>query len=315
MILLLHGEDTYQAKAKLTAIQQRFLSKHPTDNLVSLPGTHLNINNLRSVLFAQTLLGGPRLVVLSNVLSETPAEVKTALVDLLKLGLPEDLTVIFYEVKSFDKRQSLFKLLNQPKQAQEFLPSTGVALRLAVQGMALKQAVVITPAVLEYLLARTGNDLWRIKGEVSKLGAYTHGSPVTQESINALVNASLETNIFSLVIAALGRDMTSAHLVIANSLLAGEDEIRLLGAIAYQLRNLIRVHDLKSAGVQMSDGARMIQLPLFVVRANWQVATRFPRPRLVQAYQRLARFDWQIKTGAYDPADALDLFTLTLATT
>ncbi|OGB73589.1 DNA polymerase III subunit delta [candidate division Kazan bacterium RIFCSPHIGHO2_01_FULL_44_14] len=315
MILLLHGEDTYQAKVKLTAIRQKFLSKHPVDNLAMLLGTDLTGYNLRSVLLAQTLLGGPRLVILSDTLSGASAEVKTALVNLLKSGLPEEVTAIFYETQPFDKRQSLFKLLNQPKQAEEFIPLGGVALRRVVQGLAQKRGVAINPAVLECLLTKTGGNLWRVENELNKLFAYADGQPVTQATVDLLVTDSLETNIFALVTSALGRDLNSAHRIVATSLLAGEDETRLMGAIAYQLRNLIRISDLKTAGVQMSDGARLTQLPPFVVRANWQITARFQRSQLVRAYQRLAHFDWQIKIGAYDPSDALDLFTLTLATT
>ena len=314
MILFLYGEDSYRARAKLAAIREKFLAKYPIDNLTRLPGGELTVDGLPALLLAQTLLGGSRLIVLEEVLSEASSEVKAALAKLLPT-LPAEITAVICETQTFDRRQALFKLLNRPGQAEEFIPLKGMALRRVAQELASARGVQLTPANLEVLLARVGSDLWRLRNELAKLAGLTDGQPVTRTQIEMLVEDSLATNVFQLVAAGLSKDSARAHAILARTLLAGEDEVRTLGALAYQLRNLIRIHDLRAAGKTVAESVQLTHLPPFAVQANWPLVGRCQRAQVVGAYRQLALADWQVKTGVCLPGDALELLTLKLSVT
>ena len=97
----------------------------------------------------------------------------------------------------------------------------------------------------------------------------------------------------------------AAHRLIAHLLDQGEDEIRLLGAVVYQLRSLIRVCDLQ--GLAVPAIIKHTHLPPFVVKRCLQQVSRVERHQLVSAYQYLVKIDHQINTGAMRSSDALEL--------
>ncbi|HCR42492.1 TPA: DNA polymerase III subunit delta [Patescibacteria group bacterium] len=315
MILFLHGEDSFSSRQKLLAIKQKFIARPPADNIETIAGDKITPDRLRQAILGQTLLGGARLVVFEDLLLYAADAVRAVLAHLVETGWSDETTVIIYETHKCDRRLVLFKTLNQPKQAEEFTPLVGPALRRCAKQMAATYQVMVSDALLEMILASTGSDLWWLDNELRKLSAYAYGRPVTQDDIRLLLGGSGATNLFQLVVAALARDLTQAQHILIRSLTTGEDEIKLMGAIAYQLRHLVRIHELRTSGVPMEEAARVLGLPPFVVRANWQSAARFDLKQLSQAYDHLLQCDWNIKTGVWDPEDALELFTLKLAVT
>lgn len=306
MIYLLYGEDTFSSRLKLEAIKRRFWDKYGVDNLVTRSGPELTNAILEDALFSQTLLGGKRLVVLKDVLSDADIAVKERLTQLL-VSLPLDVTVVMHESQSFDARQKLFKLVNRPGYAQEFASLPPAALLRQTSKLATEKDIDISLILLRYLLDRTESDLWLINNELDKLAALSQGRPVVREDIDVLIPANIKANVFDLVERLIQNNLPVAHRILQTSLNQGEDEVRLLGALAYQLRNLIRVSDLKKQGLSAPAIAKQTGLPFFVVRRSLSSITRLDRRQLIEVYQKLVCTDHKIKTGISRPADALDL--------
>lgn len=307
MIYFLYGEDTFSSKLKLNAIKRKFLDKHGIDNLVIRRGYELADTNLGNVFFAQTLLGGKRLVVLEDILSGADDVTQDALVSMLGSSLPEDVTVIVHESQSFDRRRKLFKQLNRPGCAQEFTLLSPAALTKRITELASEKRVNIAPALIRHLISRAGTDLWTINNELDKLAALALARAISRQDIDTLVSADVEVNVFELLDRLAGQDLKSAHNILQTALNRGEDEIKFMGAVAYQLRNLIRVLDLQAQGLPPAAIIKKTSLPPFTVRRSLDQIKQVSRSRLVSMYQQLVATDHQIKTGASRPADALDL--------
>ncbi len=306
MIYLLYGEDTFSSKAKLEAIKRKFLEKHASDNLAVKQGHELTGADLEGIIFAQTLLGGNRLVILEDVLSGADITVKEKLAQVLAAP-PLEVTIILHESESFDARQKLFKLVNQPGCAQKFdIPSPAILFR-QVSRLAADKNVDISPTNLRYMLDRTEPDLWSINNELEKLTASSQGRPVLREDIDTLVTTSTKANVFDLIEKLIRNDLPAAHRILQTNLSQGEDEVRLLGALAYQLRNLIRVFDLAEQGLPLQAIIKQTGLPFFAAKRGFDSVESLDRCQLVEAYQKLINTDHQIKTGTSRPADALDL--------
>lgn len=312
MNYLIFGEDTYRSNSKLSVIKQKFIEKHGRDNLVIKKGAELEGVNLENILFAQTLLGGNRLVIFEDAISKSSDGVRQELTKIIKGELPDDLTIIFYETGKIDRRLSLFKLLNQPSVAQEFSPLSGINLTNEVTKMMANKQVVLSDGQLSNLLERT-NDLWQLHSELDKLSAFGLGKPIADEQFQRLVSSSADADTFALLDAIAVSDVATANRVLNQALQQGEDEIRMLGSIGYQLRNLIRIKDMSESGISISAMSGQAGIHPYVVKKTLPQTRKVSRGKIVAAYQKLIRTDWQIKTGAHKAPEALDLLVVELA--
>jgi DNA polymerase III delta subunit len=313
MIYFLYGNDSFSSQAKLVAIRQKFLSVHPQTNLLMKTAAELERVNLTDLVAAQTLLGTKQLIIIRDVLSAGSDDLKQRWGVVLRQPLSDDVTLIFHESDTFDRRQSLFKLLNQPGQAQEFVALQGIALQRQVMELANQRGVKLSTALLAELVHRTEADLWRIDNELSKLAASSAGQTINQQLLDDLVPSPSTENIFQLVDQLLAGQLATARQLLLDHLTRGENEIRTLGSIAYQLRARLRVHDLMSKQTPTGQIARLTGLPPFVVTRMARSFQANERSRLVAAYQSLVSADHQIKTGGQPPIDALDALVVALA--
>ncbi|MFH0905545.1 MAG: DNA polymerase III subunit delta [bacterium] len=313
MIYLLYGENTYFSKEKLAAIRQKFLATNPPDNLIIRSAHDLSVAGLPELFFAQTLLGGKRLVVIEDALGTASDEVKHELVKILKQAIPDDLTVIFRETGKIDARESLFKLLNQPKQAQEFIAPSAAALTTEANQMAQARGLKLSQKQSATLSERSGGDLWQLHNEIDKLSAAKFGQTVSDEVFEAIASGDLSDSSFALVDAIMNRQPAAASRALWRATNHGENDIKMLGSIIYQLRILLRVSELVAQGRSLADIARAIGAHPFVVRKAAARVNRFDRSRLIATYQTIVRLDRQIKTGAVDSNDALDILTTRLS--
>lgn len=313
MIYLILGEDTYGSHTKLSAMKQEFIAVHGIDNLVTKNSRELVNVNLENVLFAQTLLGGNRLVVFENVLYESNDEARKNFIKILKDELPKDLDIVFYETNKVDRRLSLFKLLNKPESMIEFVLPVGIDRVNRVKTMMVEKQVVLSDSQLFSLIERT-NNLWQIHNELDKISAFSMGKLITDEQFGYLVSGNADADTFALLDAIAISDVQTANRILNKALMQGENEIRMLGSIAYQLRNLIRIKDISESGVNPNMISRQIGVHPFVVKKTLLQVRQIKRARIVNAYQKLIKADWQIKTGAHKAPDAIDLLVTELAT-
>lgn len=314
MIFLLYGPDSFRAHSKLAEIREKFLGLQPDFNFVQIEGSALRSpEELRQLFVSSTLLGGKRLVVIVDLLSLGEVPIKEEFVRLVKQGLPEDLTVVVYEGLEFDKRQAAFKLLNQPKSAQLFEFLTGDKLLTYAKTLAQTKQLAIDNPLLQRAVNLTNGDLWRLNNELDKLAAYAQDHSLTAEVVQNLVTANLADNIFALMDALANRDPSLANRLLADLVQGGEDPIGLMAILASQFRKLILIKSLAEQRRPLGEIIRETGLHPYAVSSSLKQVNRFSLNWLIAGYQRLVQLDWKIKSGELVPADALDHFLVTAA--
>lgn len=314
MIYLLYGPDTFRTRAKLLSIRDKFLTSQPAFNFIHMTASQLvSADGLLRLLNSATLLGGKRLIVITDLMSLGEAEVKEALITTVRQGLPDDLVVILCENFDFDKRQSLFKLLNRPKTAQFFGLLTGSELLRYAQGQASTKKLNIETSLLRQILAITGSDLWRLDNELAKLASYARTHPLSPTVVRELVSADLSDNLFALMDAVASRDPATVNKLFGDLIGRGEDPTGLLPILAFQIRNLILIKHLSAQKLSMGEIIRITSIHPYAVSNTLKRTSLFSTDWLNTAYQRLIATDWQIKTGALNSADALDQMLVSLA--
>jgi len=313
MIYLLYGPDGFRAQAKLAAIREKFLAAHSSFGLTQLTAAELSASKLGELLQSSTLLGGKRLIIIHDLLSGSDASVPAALAGIVRKGLPDDLTVVLYETDEFDRRQALFKLLNRPHSAQHFALLKGPALLRQAQELAVRKEIAIPATLLQQVIAVTGSDLWRLDNELAKLAAYALTQPLSEASIKELVTANLANNVFALVDVIAAHDIPATNRLLSDLLQRGEDPVRILAALAFQLRNLIWIKSLTEYHQSPAEIIQKTSLHPYAVTTSLRQLSKITLAWLEAAYQKLVLVDWQIKTGELAPADAADALFVELA--
>jgi len=316
MILFFYGEDTYRLNQKLKALKEKFISASLGDtNLSIVDGETATFDEIVRQILAMPFLNKKRLVIIKNLLSEGKKEVIDKMTDFL-LKTPEATVVVFVEEGVPDRRTSLFKKLNRPKQAQEFKLLEGEALRRHVRLEVQNQGAEIESVALGKLIDYVGNDLWRMKNEIKKLAAYS--KRLTVENIELLVQPQIQSNIFDLMDAIADRNLTKSMKELYQLFDDSKAEQYILSMIVLEYRNLLIAKDLNQrAGNKLNKWmlAKKAAMHPFVAQKTLALASKYELEDLKKVYGVLLNFDHKIKTGRIEPKVALELLIFKLTKT
>jgi len=301
MILFLYGEDSFSSWKKLQVIQKRFLATQDANNLTTFTAHDLESQNLSDIMNAVSLWSGQRLIVLRDVLAEGSAELKDKLQAKLAGEIEPSLTIIVWESSKFDRRQSLYKLLNKPKLAEEFPIPSPRDLPGLVTKLANEAGIVLTPSQQRAIVAMSAGDLWLVHSELAKLAS------CPENLRDELISTSDQTATFALQDAIVNQNIAEVLQVLHKQLANGHDSTLLVGSLAATLRNLIRISDLLSRGSSATEVVSATKLHPFVARNLTPLALSRPQSEWRLLYRQLTELDWNIKIGAIAADDALDL--------
>jgi len=184
--------------------------------------------------------------------------------------------------------------LSEIAKVVKFEPLSTGRLHSWVAQQAGEQGAEIDRPAISRLLELTGDDQWRLHGEIAKLAAYR--SPITIETVNEMVAESTNETIFNLVEA-----MTAGRVEVALRLYrelrqSGQNEMYMLSMDIWQLRNLLLA---KAAGKttppQLAEAAGMSPYVAGKMLAKRHL---FTEDSLKRAFLESVDTDYQIKSGA-----------------
>lgn len=336
MILLFYGEDNYRLKQKIKELKAKFTSASlGNTNLAVLDGKTILIDELTRQVLAFPFLAKSRLVLVENLLKEGKKEIQDKVIELLP-KVPVSTVLAFMEDGSPDKRTSLFKKLNQPKQVQEFKLLEPLELSKWIKQEIEKRGANIDTAAIQLLINYVGNDLWRLSNELDKLIAYrlqttvygtekdqkggsrlsVDGSLINVNDVNLLVRSQTQSNIFDLIDAVANKNQKRATQELHRLIENGEAALYIFTMIIYQYRNLLIVKDLEERSNRPLYGydiAKYAGLHPFVAQKTLIQTKKYTFSELKNIYKFLLDFDLRIKTGKIEPNTAIDLLVVKLS--
>jgi DNA polymerase-3 subunit delta len=150
----------------------------------------------------------------------------------------------------------------------------------------------LTLAAAQRLVEIVGDNLAELSQELEKLALYAgEERSLTPSLVNQLTTHSRTYNIFALV-EALGEPAAHKRLAALGQLLdLGEEPVRIVGMLAWQLRRLIRLKESPSAQ----------NVPQWQLKKLAQQAARFSEAALRSHLFLLHHVDLQLKTSAGSP--------------
>jgi len=323
MIIFLYGEDAFQSNLKLRAIKDKFLLSDTAASGLSVfdYGEKSDQNKLQllDVLESANLLSPKRLVIVKRIISQGSAEDQENILAYLrkkrkKIEEDKDLIIIFWEDILNQKKNALFQFLTSEKEGikqQEYKKMLGAKLEqwILKRMQELFGKAAISQKALEKLIVFCGNDTQILNNEILKLANFCDQKTIQEKDVEDLVQASLDSNIFSIIDAVAEGRKKDALLLMHQHLNKGADPFYLFSMLVYQLRNMLKIADLKdNFDYPEREIIRVSQMHPFVVRKSLNQIRNFSFAKLTKLYQKLSQLDVMMKTGKIEAELALDKF-------
>ena len=212
---------------------------------------------------------------------------------------PAPFTVLVLEAEKLDQRTRLAKLLAQHALVVD-LDAPGLApAQLAVQ-LGRERGIEFEPGAAEALAEATAGRAARLTAEVEKLACYAGETRrITAADVRELVVVEISVDVWVLADLFASGNRAKALETVDELLEKGESSPRLVGALAWMFRKLLKASELP-AGTNEWQAARHLGMRPDSARAAMEHARRLTRAQLAEAFAALADADDRLKFGADD---------------
>ncbi len=317
MIIFLYGEDEFCSNRKLTEIKNKFLEKNKEGGILFIfdfSESEEKVDEMLLKLSSGGLFSNKKLVVIKNILQNKAAAEDENIFNFLKKidkGQEKDLILVFWERGEINKKLKLAKFLFEKAKKQEFGILRGGKLASWINKEVKevgRGAVTISPKAAEKLSVFVGSNSALLAKEIEKLTVYKSQGEISEEDVELLVKAKVDTDIFRTLDALGNGDKKTALELLHNHLEVGDHPLFMLDRYFYQFRNLLKVKSLVEKNRSSSEIAAALRMHPFVVKKSLEQGRRFSLERLKDLYKKLCEIDFLAKTGKVDVGLALDKF-------
>ena len=233
---------------------------------------------------------------------------------------PEPQTILIFHAEAVDKRRKLGKTLSAAAAVVSFDKLTEEELTKWIVRRVEQGGKTITrrgvAAIIERTMYLTSDDVGTamIDTEIGKLIDFAGASGrITPESVERVLTEAVDDNVYHMIDAAVAGRTGEALIMLKNFYLRGESPLRLFGLIVSQCRLMTQIAELAKKGQGNAAIAKAVRRPGFVIRKMMPVVKRLGADALEEMMIALAKWDVEMKTGAVDPALAVELWLTRLA--
>ncbi len=322
MLFFLYGEDDYRSNEKLKQIKEKFIEKVDESgyNIVVLD-EKITIEKFTKE-FSQTgFLASKKLIIikslLKQVISKELADVIFEYLEKFKNNEDENI-IVFYENNLPHSRKNalsgnklkLFQKLNSFKYSQEFKKLPDYKVIEWIQGKFKEEDKDIDKKLANKMFALVGNRLRLLSNEISKISSYNKERDIEEESIDKLVSASLNDDIFLFSDKLANKKKIEAVKLLNEQLRSGANPVYLLTMIIRQFRILLQIKSALEENIPQTNLAKHLSLHPFIIKKSIASAQLYSLEELKLIYQKLLSLEKKIKSSGLKPQTLLNLFVL-----
>jgi DNA polymerase-3 subunit delta len=321
MIFLLHGADSFRRRQKIQELKERFMAAVDSlgQSLVIIDGAQVAPAELQAKISGGSLFTKKRMLILENSFGNKNEAVFSALLSLCtKNAGAEDNAIVFNEGEILPSKikaeaKKLYAWLLKQPYVQEFkVLNNNQTLDFAKKEIAAQDAK-IAPSALSLLVARTGNDLWRLDNEIKKLSAAASGAIIDNALVQELVKGEIEDNIFALSDALGTKNCNLSLQLLEEQFAAGLSADYLLAMFQRQFKIMLQIKIIKEEeNLSETQIATKLKLHPFVVKKGLQQSLKFSITELERHLGLLMSLDFKNKQGRVDLKSELYAFTAAL---
>lgn len=305
---MVYGDDGFRVKEKARDFIEKFVGKYdPTrlnvDEIVFAKKDEVDLALVAEKIGAAPFLSTKRMVRIDGMFSfvTTKPDAESWMKVLGKI--PDSTVVMLVDHVGVDKVEKIElakRLLGVEGTLKYALPALlGSELRSWVIDRARERGAVMVPAVADELIARVGNDSWRLEMEVAKLAAYAGDVPMTGEMISLLVGREYRDDMFGFIDAMAAGRPAYALQKLAEERSAGAEDFPLFGMLVRQIRLLLQVRALldEEPKTGKQEVANQLGIHPFVAQKLLAEAARRSNSALESIHSRAAELDLAMKRG------------------
>lgn len=226
-----------------------------------------------------------------------------ALIEYLKHPIPT--TTLVFILERVDRRLTIVTALMKACTIVEFRRLSEREALEWVKGYVRRHHGTIEDAAAAALVGLVGADLMLLAAELDKLLTFVgERGHIARSDVEALTVRHREHSNFELTDWILARRPAAAWRILRRQLDAGEEPVKILGAIASLYRRMLLAKELMARGAPSAEVARAAGLPPLAAGRFNEHVRRIPREEIIAGLQQIARADDALK-NSLGPPDAL----------
>lgn len=261
------GQEDYLKDFYEKEITDYLLAEHEkTFNLFVFDKDNVNFGELVSIAESYPTFAEHKLLIIKNtdVLASGNTEVNDFLEWIAK-DFPPYLYLLLIE-READKRKKAYKLVQTHASMFDMSMLAGADLKGWAQKHFVKAGKRIDSNTLEYFFDACDKNMYCILSETEKLTAYCENEEITKKDIDKIVTKTTENKIFEMVESAVSGNKEKALSLLADLKILKEPEIKILSIISGHIYGLLSTKTMSQKGVPVSEIAKQIGKPDFVIR-------------------------------------------------
>ena len=307
MIYLLYG-DTY----KITKEINKIISDNKIEE-INISKYELDAYNYKDIIEdAETvsLFDDKKAIIVDDADIFTSAKISFEL-DLYEKYIancnPNTILIFVLESDKLDERKKIVKLIRKHGVVKEF----GIDDNPNNLIKSLLEDYKMDTDAKNKFIELVMNDTYNIINEIEKLKLYKYEDKVIKlEDVLNITTKNVDSDLFKLMDAIIENDKDSAITNYHNLLLYNIEPIQIIISLANKYRLMYQVKDLYRKGYTEGDIAKELkQSPKYVFVLN-KISRTYDSKFLLNELKKMAKLDYDIKSGNIDASLALELYIL-----
>ena len=308
---LLCGEEAYLRLRAKERLGNAIVPPDDSMNRSVFTGSGQDVQGIIGICDTLPFFAERRLVILENtgLFRNPPKELVSYLG-----SLPDYLTILFSEAEA-DKRSALYKAVEAAGRVVQCDRMNEAQLGRWAAGILGAAGRRIRQSDMEYLLSRTGNDMFTISGELEKLIALTQGKEsVERADIDAIVHNSLENHMFDMVQYVAEGKVTEALALYGDLCTLKVKPQTILSVLTNRFRQLYLAGRYSAEGEAPSGIAQRLGIPAFAARRLVRLLSTWPEETLRSVVELCVSTEEEIKSGVTGERVSVETLLVRLAT-
>ena len=307
-----YGTEDYLIDEALSAIKSSALAPG-FESMNYSAFDRVSMDAAQAVSMAGTFpaFSGKRLIVVRHAGSLKPFE-QELFSAYLKDPAPFSCLVFISDSYKMDIGATLAVLIRGKGEVRQFKHLDAAALMDWVKRQAKSLGKAISPDAATKLIELAGPGLRGVKAELEKIALFTGDKAAIDETDVEEAGLDIrEETIFNLTNAIGERDVKKALGIYVK--LSGEPPVKVLGAIAYEMRALIKIKSVLKKGSNAREQAGVTGVLQWKFDSYVKRSRLFSDSELKSALKKLCETDERLKTGTMPPAVAIQTLIMELS--
>jgi DNA polymerase-3 subunit delta len=312
-LYVVHGDEAFLKRQVIRALVKRALGEEADNQSVSTyPGDKAIFAEVFDELDTVPFFDPKRIVIVENgdpFVSKYRGELEKKLAHLPSTGL------LILDVKTWAGNTRLAKMIENAATVVCKAPASHSLAKWCSDWCAGQYQKQIAPDAAKLLTELVDPEMGLLDQELLKLSVYIGAKPrIEFADVDKLVGNNRAQDIWK-IFDAIGAGNVRDALAIVNRLFdQGEEPLRIIGAMSFQLRKLAQATRLTAQGVSLGTAVAQAGVPPFGLKSAEAQIRHLGRRRLDRLYDWLLQINLDLRGGSPLPARTLfERFLLKLA--